>query len=75
MTNQPNKIIVRDLDLGVLTSYKTQGEALLAAILDLQLTGGGILWLHRTDCAGTQGDLGCECDPVDIYIDPTERPN
>ena len=72
---QPNKIIVRDLDRNQLTHYKSQGEAILAAILDLQTSGGGMLWFHRTACEGSEGDEGCLCDPVDVFIAAAEQPN
>ena len=66
------KAMVRDLTDGTYSEPMSLAEAIVVGIRECQTTGGGTLWIHRTECDGTNGDEGCRCDPVDVVVEPLE---
>lgn len=52
------------------THYTSAADALLVAISELKVTGGGIVWIHRQDCIQPIDDEECLCLPVSIEVEP-----
>jgi uncharacterized protein (DUF779 family) len=62
-------------ELGLIEGhYLSATDALLVAIAELKKTGGGMVWIHRSDCLDPTDNEECLCYPVSLFV-PSDQSN
>lgn len=50
-------------------AFQTQAEAIMHAILEVRLDGGGRVHLHREECQHQIANKDCPCDPISFWVE------